>query len=271
MADDESVVLNELVRAKESIKRKYIALKSGEDNIQKIISQTFKPIIDPLTELAGTTRASSAVSTQGENISNKPGVDYEISSPDLLQPVKYEVTESQHSIEKWLQSKDLDKIYGPKEHSNGSVVLGGKEIKFEQDALIIRDRVYPFTRGLINLLFFKHPATYTGDDLEMYKQMLIQTSAHLTADKTKIKTGGDKYKNIIAKLFTPSTAAVGSGLTVKLQKHNLVYWDDPNELVDRLRLLLSSQAAGNTGVSNEILSIFEELLEVGLINRIPNV
>jgi len=65
--------------------------------------------------------------------------------------------------------------------------------------------------------------------------------------------------------------ASGSGISVRLQKHNLVYWNDPNELVSRLRLLLTSQAAGNTGVSNEILSIYEELLEAGLIKRILNV
>jgi len=32
----------------------------------------------------------------------------------------------------------------------------------------------------------------------------------------------------------------------------LVYYDDPNELVKRLNLLISSQNAGNTGVNNEI-------------------
>ena len=58
---------------------------------------------------------------------------------------------------------------------------------------------------------------------------------------------------------------------MKLQKHSLVYWNDPNELVDRLRLLLASKAAGNTGLSNEILSIYEELYEAGIIKRIPNV
>jgi len=106
---------------------------------------------------------------------------------------------------------------------------------------------------------------YTNNDLKTYKSILNQTSAHLTADGSKIKKGGNKYTDIIQNLF-PS----GSGLSVKLQKHNLVYWNDPNELVDRLRLLLASKAAGNTGVSNEILSIFEELHEPGLIKRIPN-
>lgn len=40
---------------------------------------------------------------------------------------------------------------------------------------------------------------------------------------------------------------------LKLQKNKIVYWNDPNELVDRLRLLLASQAAGNTSLPNEIL------------------
>ena len=132
--------------------------------------------------------------------------------------------------------------------------------------MIIEDTSYPITQGLGNLIFSKSPKLYTNNDLKTYKSILNQTSAHLTADGSKIKKGGNKYADIIQNLF-PS----GSGLSVKLQKHNLVYWNDPNELVDRLRLLLASKAAGNTGVSNEIISIFEELREVGLIKRIPNV
>lgn len=37
------------------------------------------------------------------------------------------------------------------------------------------------------------------------------------------------------------------------------YWDDPNELVDQLRLLLASQAAGNSFLSGDIISIIEKL------------
>ena len=35
----------------------------------------------------------------------------------------------------------------------------------------------------------------------------------------------------------------------------------PDALIDRLQLLLASKAAGNTGVRNELVSIFDELLE----------
>lgn len=53
------------------------------------------------------------------------------------------------------------------------------------------------------------------------------------------------------------------------QYHNnnqtFTYWDDPNELVQRLRLLVSSTSAGHTGHNNEILSIVEELREAKII------
>ena len=48
-------------------------------------------------------------------------------------------------------------------------------------------------------------------------------------------------------------------------KIDYVRWNDPNELVDRLRLLESSLQAGNNAHDNEILSIIEELREAGII------
>lgn len=44
-----------------------------------------------------------------------------------------------------------------------------------------------------------------------------------------------------------------------------VFWDDPNELVQRLRLLMASEQAGNDSHRNEINSIIEELQEAQII------
>jgi len=44
-----------------------------------------------------------------------------------------------------------------------------------------------------------------------------------------------------------------------------VHWDDPNKLVDHLRLLDASHQAGNNAHDNEMLSIIEELREASLI------
>lgn len=44
-----------------------------------------------------------------------------------------------------------------------------------------------------------------------------------------------------------------------------IYWDDPNELVNRLRLLIASTHAGHNAHHNEISSIIEELREAGIV------
>lgn len=43
------------------------------------------------------------------------------------------------------------------------------------------------------------------------------------------------------------------------------FWDDPNELVNRLRLLVAERSAGNNNHENEILSIIEELREAQFV------
>jgi len=240
-------VLGELIKAKENIKRKYAALKHGKADIHSLVTETLKPIIEPLNEIHNST-----------------------SQPPLVQKVEKNNSENfkVFKINELLDSYNIDKTYGPTLQSNGDAYLGKKEIKLSGDnILIIEDTSYPLTQGLISLIISKTPKIYTTDDLNVYKRILIQTSAHLTSNGKKIKKGGNKYTDIIKPLFPSS----GSGLSMKLQNKSLVYWNDPNELVERLRLLLASQAAGNTGLSNEILSIYEELYEAGLIKRIPNV
>jgi len=243
-------VLVELVKAKENIKRKYNELKRDEAEVHSLMSQTFKPIIEPLTKIS-----------DNNNQPNLPKQDNTKNYDSIINPLNGQC------IDNWFKSNDFDRIYGPKKSFNGKITLGEKNIKFTKDTLFIDDTTYTLTPGLIGLVFLKNP-TYTPNDLEVYKSILAQTSAHLCADKKKIKTNtGKKYKTIISNVFKS-----GEGYNqVILQKHNLVYWNDPNELVCRLRTLLASQEAGNTGVSNEILSIYEELYEAGIIKRIPNV
>lgn len=67
---------------------------------------------------------------------------------------------------------------------------------------------------------------------------------------------------------TRSQTKKGGKLTMmELNNKKIEYkhFDDYNELIDRLRLLLASQFAGNTGHHNEIVSIIEELKEGKII------
>lgn len=81
-----------------------------------------------------------------------------------------------------------------------------------------------------------------------------------TIEKSIRKIKARKYK---------SNVKSGEGLERKFipYSENIVYeyYDDPNELCDRLRLLISSKKAGNTNHDQEINSIIEELRERNII------
>lgn len=164
--------------------------------------------------------------------------------------------------------------------------IGDSEVQFEKADLKIKDITYKGTPGLYELLFKKNPIGYNKKDNENYNDILRRTNAlHRNYDPTQqiIGTKALKYKQIIQPSLaeTPIMRRRLSSLPEKMLKrkkigfglakiwnnkrNEYIYWDDPNELVERLEVLLRSQAAGNTGNNNEIVSIIEELRECGII------
>lgn len=149
--------------------------------------------------------------------------------------------------------------------------IGNKELKIDtQGNITVAQVTFNGTTGLYELLFQKEPKNYTQEDGQNYKRILDLSSAHkvnFNPDGNVSKLLSYKFITIIKPLFKLSrTQSVGFG--IKIANHNpieYVYWNDVNEIVDRLRLLLASQAAGNNGHVNEITSIIEELKEAGVI------
>lgn len=144
---------------------------------------------------------------------------------------------------------------------------------------------YKGTPGLYELLFKKEPVGYNPQDERNYLDIVERTSAHRRDYDSKQQVLGNKYhkyQKIISKLsikplvkprqrsqsyphYAKNKTGGGILKEVSNNKIDYVYWDDINELVDRLRLLVASQAAGHTGHVNEITSIIEELREAGVI------
>ncbi|KAF0705136.1 tigger transposable element-derived protein 4-like [Aphis craccivora] len=107
---EESNILEELVKAKESIKRKYTALKNGEADVQQLVAQTFKPVIEPLTKISNTHDLYTNQSSMDKGGNKLGGIDYEINEIDDVDNDDY----YQQEIENWFQSVDIDKTYDPK-------------------------------------------------------------------------------------------------------------------------------------------------------------
>lgn len=176
---------------------------------------------------------------------------------------------------------NIDHTYGVRVEGD-SWMLGDKPLEIDVDDLIINGKHYKGTRGLYELIFMNIPNeyVYSGEDLDDYATILQETNAHragyLPAGKVK-SSRGKKYKNIISKIMSRQTVNkdymetytgqinqehAGKGLFLSDDQANIIYWNDPNELVDRLKLILASQQAGNTSHNNEINSILEELHEL---------
>lgn len=176
-----------------------------------------------------------------------------------------------------VSSETFTKVPFGVRREEGKLMLGLSVITIGDRFISVAGRMYGTTPGLKQLLLKKDGDfnLVTKKDLENYKLMLLNTNAHrrdFDANKPINSNKGRKYKEIIKPLFhitsTPSSKIEGKGLHLlkKIMRNvEIKYWDDPNELVERLKLLLASKAAGNTGVNNEIISIVEELRESGNI------
>jgi len=112
--------------------------------------------------------------------------------------------------------------------------------------------------------------------MNKYKSMLLATNAHKHKHQSQgrlLSNRGYEYKYVIALLMsiTPKKQkkkfekGLPHAMILNDNAIDYVHWDDPNKLVDRLRLLDASHRAGNNAHDNEMLSITEELHEADLI------
>jgi len=148
--------------------------------------------------------------------------------------------------------------------------LGNSVMNFDKSTgnIIVNGEIFRGSEGLYRLIFEKEPDKFSKDDLAQYKRLIEKTSLYRINHEPlqRLKgNGGYKYKNIIKPLLSSQTQGRGLSLTYNNKPIEYVYWDDVNEIVDRLRLLIASKQAGNTSHDNEILSIIEELKEAGVI------
>lgn len=167
----------------------------------------------------------------------------------------------------------------------GKLMMGTMRVYDEEEFISIGSYRYKKTPGLMELLTQNTPNFNVIDenDKQMYKHILIETNAHRREfnPKKPIKSNkGLKYNHIIKPLFKLVKSDIGTsneslaqaqgqglGILKQVKKNtDYVYWDDPNELIERLKLLIASRDAGNTGLDNEIISIIEELREANIIN-----
>ena len=129
---------------------------------------------------------------------------------------------------------------------------------------MVDDEEYEGTSGLWELIVSKNPKkdNYNDEDEKNYTRLMVKTNAlHQNNDPNNPRPKSSdsiKWKKILGPIWFGKKDYKGKGV--------VVIRSDPNALLERLDLLLSSQEAGHTGVGNELVSICDELKRQGVLD-----
>lgn len=302
-----------VIKARNIIRKKFQDLHNQKLSTKEYVSETYKPIIEPLEKLVKNgnlkNEAQSIIKHEPTKLKNEKETRFfpesvfktalpshrknQFTTPstnEMSSSMVHDVSgistmyedDANGRVNQMKSDLKQDKDYGF-HYVNGELKLGKEKVHVKsgedgENTYVIKNKRFAVTPGLTSLLMNRNPSHFTEDELEEYKDMLKLTSAHKkNFDKKgsiKRSPSHPKFK-LIGQLFPPGKTRGGS--LKKLQTNykrvnqhedssfDYVYWDNPNELVDRLRLLKASQAAGHTGHDNEIISIIEELREAKII------
>lgn len=282
----------QLIDTSNVIRQKYKALKRNKNSEEIELERTFKPLLKPIRKIEKNTKSVNMIKdekpdfigsfqndfegfsnneNENKDDSNKnESVDDNKSEKESVDDDDdAEVMASTFFALVANRNKEIDTTYGVYfDSAKNEYKIGNASLKVIGNNFIVNDNQYSATQGLYQLLFLKAPNKniYTQDDLANYKNILIISSAHkLNFDvNSRTKGGnGNKYKNIIKPLINQHDGA--GFMELPKNKIDYVYWDDANEMVNRLRLLLASQQSGHSNHNNEIMSILEELREADII------
>lgn len=299
----EKSLKEQIVKSAEAVKKKVKFIKELKSENDNIIESVFKPITSPLNKIANNTESSfikddiyikndidmensrfdkkyddQTTNDSDDDRNNDDDSESECTKSDFSNNTFQSISSPRESSS-WSMSSEMfqDIPFGIRKEQ-GKCMMGSVKVSVSPETVTLSGQAYKRTDGLNELLFKKVPNLnlVTENDKKIYKVMLLETNAHrrdYSPSKPIKSNKGKKYLQIIKPLFTlqKNIEAKGAGLHEPMLKKmknsvDLVYWDDPNELVERLKLLIASQDAGNTGVNNEIIAIIEELRETGYIN-----
>ena len=131
--------------------------------------------------------------------------------------------------------------------------MNGVDITLEQGAFLVRDNVYEFSEGFTDFLT-KTNVTY-DDKVEEDENKIKRFLKDIRYDLGKRDKKSARYRKI-KRIMEVSDDIFGRGLN-----------DNPNNLVERLELLILETKAGHDGLYDEMLDISKQLLSMNIINQ----
>ena len=255
--------LNELISKQDEVKTVRLQDKLGEQNFHENIKKVFEPVTKSIENTSeNLTKAITETSIKNnlaiENINN-----------NLL-----EIMNDRGILATYLMSL-LSKITNPENTSQFRLEKDHNSNRVND--LLMKNKIPITLYG--NILTFRDTGKefeLKGDLLKMItnknynvnhaslsdKKLMYDFAKEMHFDERRVGNKSTRDRTLINLLNSPAIMASGITKTIFLSS-------DPNELCDRLKLLLQEKQAGNNSdiINEEIVAIFDMLLEYKCISK----
>ena len=149
--------------------------------------------------------------------------------------------------------------------------MNGVKLIYQENAFIVKDNIYKFSDVFIN--FLTNPNIKNGEieeDENQIKKFLFDIGYDLGKGDKK----NARYR-ALKRIIGVKDDVYGRGLNCNpdqkrgpaLGSPGCQHYMDPNNLVERLELLLLETKAGHDGLFDEMLDISKQLLSMSIINQ----
>ena len=269
--------VKEYLELKRNIRDNLLSERAGEQQLQTELTKFYRPITESqkatMKEITELQKATVREITEGlrpikEGIENLPLAMQPIGEASAKAPEEEEEDVLIGDIANEYLSKPFrDTTFGVRKVGDHHYIGNKHVIITEDDDIVIKESGDRFlgTKGLWELITSKKPSksSYDGEDYENYRMLMLKTNAlHRDYDRNNPLPRGsksDKWKFLLGPFWhTRDEYYEGKGVVIMSS--------DPNALLERLDLLLSSQKAGHTGVGNELVSICDKLKRQGVLD-----
>ena len=256
-------ILNELVSLQDQVKLDRLQDKLGEQNFRENIKKVFEPVTKSLKNTSENltktiTESSKENNLALENLNNKLLEimnDRGILASYLMTPLS-KITNPDNTTQFKLE---ID----PNSNRVNDLLLKNKlPVTLYNNLLTFRDtgKKFELKGDLLKMITNKN---YNVDHASLSdKKLMYDFAKEMHFDLRAQGNKSTRDRTLIKLLKSPAITASGVSKTIFLSS-------DPNELCDRLKLLLQEKNAGNNSdiINDEIVAIIDKLLEYKCISK----
>ena len=255
--------LNEAVSLQNQVKVVRLQDKLGKQNFHEDMTKVFEPITDTLKKTSeNITKTITETSINNnkaiENLNEK--ILELMNDKGLIQP--YLTTSLVEVFKKDNKSQFRLRKDNNSTKMNDFLIHGTIPVTIFSNMITFRDsnKSYRLEGDLLKVITnHKFNADYSSPQ---DKKLIYEFAKEMNYDTKSTGRPSTRHTSIIKILESPAIMASGISKTIILSS-------DPNELCDRLRLLLQEKHAGNNSdiINDEIVSIVDKLLEYKCISK----